>query len=188
MTVKEMGRCRQTSPAFCPCPRAQDFRSMADDEHQKLSTTPPYLEGHRLYRERIVSEDQLIHYRTSWSIWIQTLLVIIVGTLAVHLTSEQCTNKDEQFDILIIYGICCIGSVSALVSCASIIVALVEINKLKKRYEVRFYRHKIDAPWLPDLTASTPLHILGHLVNTVGPIVAAIAWISLAIALYVRCH
>jgi hypothetical protein len=75
---------------------------MADDA-QTAPTKPGYLEGHRLYRDRIVSKDQLIHYRTSWSIWIQTSLVIIVDALAVNLTSEKCSAKEEQLYSQLIY-------------------------------------------------------------------------------------
>jgi hypothetical protein len=162
---------------------------MADDEQRRTTPTKPsYLEGHRLYRDRIVSEDQLIHYRTSWSIWIQTLFVIIAGTLAVHLLSEKCTFQDEQFDARVIFGICLLGSAAALFSSASIVVALVEIHKLKKRYEKYFPNHRKEAPWLPEITASTPLHIFGHLVNAGGPVVVIIAWVCFGAAVYLRCH
>ncbi|HTV28451.1 MAG TPA: hypothetical protein VMF32_11765 [Xanthobacteraceae bacterium] len=188
MTVKEMGPVQATSPAFLSCIRAQDFRSMADDEHHQKLSTPTYLDGHRLYRERIISEDQLIHYRTSWGIWIQTVFVIIVGGLAVHLTSETCSSKNEQLYVQLIYSVCALGSLAAVFSSASIVAALREINNLKKRYEKYFRRHSIDAPWLPDITASTWLHVLGHAVNTVGPLVVVVAWGCLALEIYLRCH
>jgi hypothetical protein len=48
---------------------------------------------------------------------------------------------------------------------------------LKQRYEYHYRDHLIVAPWLPDITASTPLHVLGHVVNTVGPLVAIAAYL-----------
>jgi hypothetical protein len=160
---------------------------MADQQPKNLPK-PSYLEGYRLYRERILAEDQLIHYRTSWSIWIQTLLVIILGALAVNIKTAQCAEKVEQLFVQLIYGLCAVGAIAALFSCVSIIVALVEIYRLKTRYEEHYRDHRIVAPWLPNITASTSLHIFGHGVNTVGPLVAVVAWVVLAVEIYLRCH
>lgn len=151
------------------------------------SGRPGYLEGHRLYRDRIVAEDQLIHYRTSWSIWIQTLLVIIVGALAVHISSKRCLNPDERLLADVVYWICALGAVVGVLSFVAIVAALIEINRLKARFEQFYPDYRTAAPWLPNITGSTSLHFCGHLVNTVGPILATLGWIYLGLKLYLPC-
>jgi hypothetical protein len=114
--------------------------------------------------------------------------VIILGSLAVHVSSSNCSDKAEQFYVNLIYGICIIGAFVSIGSLVSISAALIEIYLIKRRFNEHYPESIRLAPWLPHLTGSTILHILGHAANTFGPIVVVFAWGYLAFKIYERCH
>ena len=102
---------------------------------------PDELQIHRLYREHIVQEDNLINHRMMWMVLSQAFMLAIWGVLAQHVFRDPPVNFR-----LLVHIIAIIGFLFALGSKLAIRAAQDEIDELRNKY-LSFY--PTDTPSVP---------------------------------------
>lgn len=162
-------------------------------ERRPVSSDPPLIDAdelqiHRLYRERIVQEDNLINHRMMWLILSQAFMFALWAVL-----SKEADFK--SFDTSVIrYALAAIGFVFATLGGASIAAARGEINRLEKNY-LRLYPTSEEqsktsgtsishssrrTDILPGVIGSGFFHLFGHGVDYSMPAGLACLWAVLA--------
>ncbi len=87
------------------------------------------LQIHKLYRERIIQEDNLINHRMMWMVLSQAFLLATFGAIAQKIFGHDPENLFTQARI-----VCVLGMVFALASKLSIRAAQDEIDGLRTKY------------------------------------------------------
>lgn len=161
-----------------------------DENEEKPLIDERELQIHKLYRERIVQEDNLINHRMMWMILSQAFLFALWGVAA--------KGADQKFDLSVFtYVIDVTGFFLAISSALSLAAARGEIDELRIKYLELYPIIKppeAASKWsgkyitpnsgerniLPGLTGSKHFHPLGHGVDVLMPIWLACLWIVLA--------
>jgi hypothetical protein len=150
----------------------------------QLPDDPSRLEDRQSRRLRVVQEDQLIHYRTSWSIWTQGILFALWGAvvkqsldLAVTLRGTVqmvCDTPVERFywesDAWTVLAGDCFCRSDALVRGSGALGDTQAVRTGTKR------RHCSSASQFDRVTIHS---FFGHSVATLGPLVFIVVWIYL---------
>src|SRR6202035_173067 len=102
-----------------PCSMPRTISPIDEDE----------LQIHKLYRERIVQEDNLINHRMTWMIISQAFLLATFGAFAQKIFGPSPENLYTETRI-----VCVIGMIFALGSKLSIRAAQDEIDGLRVKY------------------------------------------------------
>jgi hypothetical protein len=155
---------------------------LIDDDELKI---------HKLYRDRIVQEDNLINHRMMWMILSQAFIFGLWGA------SFKASTSDPIFATLG-YVLDVFGCIFALWSHATLAAARGEIDELRKNY-LEFYpndaaseteskasgkfisRKSVRRDILPGLTGSKHFHPTGHIVGRYMPRCLALVWLLLAV-------
>jgi len=159
------------------------------------------LEIHRLYRERIVQEDNIINHRMMWMIVSQAFLLATFVALSQKVDLFAATRV-----------VCVTGIVLAFGSKFAIRAAQDEIDELRAKYiqmyppgkegkrlsrHVEFWMNLVDlrlskqteeythvfrlagsgSHYLPGLTGSRNFHIFGHIVPKTVPLMLMVLWV-----------
>lgn len=129
------------------------------------------LQMHKLYRERIVQEDNLINHRMMWMVLSEAFLLVLWATVAQKQLGYQLSLLRAMMAFISIVGI-----LISIGSWASISAAHGEIDELRSKYVDVF---KNGNNRLPGLTGSKHYHPIGHLVTKYFPAVLTVVWIIL---------
>ena len=141
---------------------------------------------HRLYRERIVEEDNLINHRMMWMILSQAFVMAFWAALAQKLYDDH-GYPALRYPMGII---AIIGGVFAIGSFYSIHAARREIQELRDKYRGMYQssdtpRNQLNPNLpiadnrLPGLTGSKHNHRAGHIVPVCMPWLLFVVWIGL---------
>jgi hypothetical protein len=152
---------------------------------------PDLLTAHRMFRARMVQEDQLINYRTSWSIWTQGIFMALWGGLATLVTNTPCNHSHALMFDRLMYALCGVGFLFALGTLGSIIAALREMRGLIKQFGDNYLKDdekQSPPPWLPSLIGAQWLHVFGHVLSIGGPGITIIVWVFLSLNVHHVVH
>lgn len=146
---------------------------------------------HRLYRERIVQEDNLINHRMMWMILSQAFMFALWAAIM------KAGDDQSPHFYLFGYVVDVTGALFAVGGWFSIAAARGEINELRRNY-LQFYpnsnegeraskaankfiaRTSVRRDILPGLTGSKHFHRMGHIVDWLMPLWLALMWAVLA--------
>jgi hypothetical protein len=109
---------------------------------------------HRLYRDRVVNEDMLVHNRITWLLSTQTILFLLWATFIKDPTQVSQTSLMRALTA----GMCLFGILNCFATLVGVRAALSEIEYLAACY-VRHYPQP--HPALPLVTGKPDHHLLG---------------------------
>ena len=167
------------------------------------------LQIHKLYRERIVQEDNIINHRMMWLVLTQAFLLGIFGALAQKIYAQSPENLFTAARV-----VCATGIVLAVGSKFAIRAAQDEIDELREKYlkmypsnqgdiiltrHAEFWINLIDmrlnkqtekyphvetlkergSVYLPDVTGSRNFHLFGHAMPKAVPGILILLWVFL---------
>jgi hypothetical protein len=176
---------------------------MSNDDQELPLIDPVELQIHKLYRERIVHEDNLINHRMMWMVLSQAFMFALWGLLFQRFHQGDLLKFGVNRGYLYVIG--GVGMLFAFGSKLAIGAAQKEIDELRSNY-LSFYpnpaapRRRWFLWWhqqtpldpqkiiprkssrqdiLPGLTGSKHFHFLGHLTPKYMPIGLIVLWLVL---------
>jgi hypothetical protein len=155
------------------------MQSLGQGERSVPIPSESQLTIYRLYRERIVEEDNLIGHRMQSMLWSQAIMLALWASIGVTISRDTSIFYKLAPYLACVIGI--LGILFAYCSKVSIKAGQDEIEFIKDRYAERFP----DASGnylIPELTGHRKAHQLGHVLPTWLPALFIVLWCVLIVA------
>jgi hypothetical protein len=139
---------------------------------------------YRLYRERIVHENNVIDHRLSWMLWSEAIILTLWGSIAAGLLTNTKLDRWTTFLIIILQVV--LGIFGLLIGCFSrlgIKAAQTEILRMKATYrgiDEKYDRYERD-PVIPELSAKEELAASAQRLVSIIPWSMIVLWSALVL-------
>ena len=165
------------------------LRKMVEDRSIKLCTETTSanaregvgLDEYRLFRSRIVEEDNLINHRMNWLLWTSAILMSFWGATVI----ATLRDHDISGEIVRIYLFCAgviialAGEALAISSRISISAARAEVERIRDEYYNYIRNRDISIVLLRSVTGEMRPHLSGHLSAKFIPWIFISIWFPL---------